>query len=190
MSLKPEILTHPNIPKPLHGMNPRSIMGQEKWDILRQEVYAKTNYTCIACGVKKQNAKKHQWLEAHEYYDIDYKKGTVTIKDIYPLCHYCHNFIHSGRLAMIVDSEKTEEEVIEILEHGFEILKKNNLDVFPFTLQLAESLGVNTKGVKPYDLVDSDVDWSNWKLIYNGKEYKSKFASQDDWQEHYSRGVR
>lgn len=183
--LKPEILTHPNIPKPLHGMNPRSIMGQEKWDILRQEVYAKTDYTCIACGVAKQDAKKHKWLEAHEYYDINYKKGIVTIKDIYPLCHYCHNFIHSGRLSMIIGREKTEEEVIEILEHGFNILKKNKLKAFPFTVELAKNLGVDIKEVESYKIENSNVGWSKWILIYDGKEYKSKFKSYEDWQEHY-----
>lgn len=48
--LEPVVLTHQNIPKPLHGLNPRTIKGQQWWDVagkLADEGY------CIACGIAK-----------------------------------------------------------------------------------------------------------------------------------------
>jgi len=185
MKLKPEILTHPHIPKPLHGLNPRTILGKDWWDITRQKAYKSTDYHCVACGVKKQEAKKFHWLEAHEYWNIDYTKGIAEVISIEPLCHYCHNFIHSGRLAMIINKDKSEEEVKDILEHGFKIISDNNLQCFPFTLDLAEDLNANTFNVKSYDNQISSVDWSEWKIILEGKEYKSKFKNYEEWKKYY-----
>lgn len=184
--LRPEILTHPNIPKPLHEVNPRNIMGKERWDIVRQEVYAANNYHCVACGVHKSKAKKHQWLEAHEFYSIDYEKGVVEIESLQPLCHYCHNFIHSGRLSMILGKEKSKVEVIDILEYGFQVLALAELEAFPFTVELADSLGADTFGVKPYKNKSKSIaKWEDWRLIWDGKEYPPKYKTYVEWQQRY-----
>ena len=186
--LKPEILTHPNVPKPLHGISPRTIMGQAWWDKTRREVYAKYDYICVACGVPKTEAMFHKWLEAHEYWKIDYETGICEIISIEPLCHACHNFIHSGRLSMIIGKEKSQSEAIQILEHGFKILADNKLQAFPFTVYLAERLEAETFGVDSYYLPDGDVAWSDWKLVFEGNEYHSRFSSFDDWKAHYKNG--
>lgn len=183
--LKPSILCHPHIPKPLHGVAPREIMGNDWWDKTRQEVYKSTNYHCAACGIHKSEAKKHKWLEAHEFWKICYETGICEITSIEPLCHYCHNFIHSGRLSMILGKEKSEQEVKDILEHGFSILSKNNLECFEFTLQFAKKLGCKTYNVKPYYLPLTDPEWEDYVLIWNGKEYRSKFKSYKDWLSYY-----
>jgi len=81
-----------------------------------------------------------------------------------------------------------KEEIIEILEHGFRILAKNKLKCFPFTLYFARSLYANTCGVDAYDLPDGNVAWSDWKLIWNGHEYHSKFKSFAEWKSFYQNG--
>ncbi len=162
--LHPEILMHPNIPKPLHEVNPRNIMGQAAWDVIRKEAYASTNYHCIACGVHKSEAK-----------------GRVEIDRIIPLCHYCHNFIHSGRLSMILGKEKEEDEVIEILEHGFKVLADAGLSAFHFTVHLAHELGADDHGVVPSITPDGETPaWEDWRLVWEGNEYPPKYKTYED----------
>ena len=187
MILKPEILAHPNIPKPLHGISTRTIEGDTWWNAVRPHIYARYDYHCIACGVAKQDAKKHQWLEAHEFWQIDYNTGICEIESIEPLCHYCHNFIHSGRLRMIMGKEKSEDEVVEILEHGFKILSDNDIKCFMGTLSFGQDIGCNTYDVLPYYLPDVNIPWGQWKLIWKDKEYHSMFASFEAWREFYRR---
>jgi hypothetical protein len=165
---RPEILLHPNIPKPLHGLAPRVIKGQEWWDVVRQETYAKAGYCCEACGVPKQDAEYHRWLEAHELYEIDYKAGRMVFKELVALCHACHNYIHSGRMQILVDKGEMDEEKMEhILKRGDKILKDAKL-----------------KKPKPPTECAS---WADWVLIFEGEKYKGAFKSFKDWKNFYGR---
>lgn len=186
MNLKPEILTHPNIPKPLHGISPRTIMGQRWWDNKRQEVYRSTEYHCIACGVHKTEARGPKWLEAHESFEIDYNTGICTIRSIEPLCHYCHNFIHSGRLFV---NDTTNKFKIDVLNHGFDIIRKNDLKCFYITIDIAVRLGIKIWGIKKYTpVISKGVRWQDWKIVFNDKEYRSKFKNYEEWSNFYSKG--
>lgn len=183
--MNPEILTHPHIPPPLQDVNPRTIMGTEWWNIQRQVAYKSENYHCSACGVHKSQARKHQWLEAHEYYKFDYYEGFLEFVKLVPLCHYCHNFIHSGRLSMIENKEKPTAEIKEILEHGFNILSLHQLECFWFTLDYAQKLGVDTKKVQKYKISGRNISWNEWYLLFNGQKYYSKFKNQTEWENFY-----
>ena len=182
---KPEVLQHPNIPKPLHGLAPRVILGQDWWDKTRQEAYASTDYHCIACGIHKTDAKYHRWLEAHEDYTIDYEEGIMKVNKIIPLCHSCHNFIHSGRLSMVSKTADQINKAREILKHGFAVLEANNLDAFYGTIIVAGRLAVphNCKPIE--EDVDKFAKWNDWKMIIDGKEYYSKFKDYEEWSNHY-----
>jgi hypothetical protein len=168
--LRPELLTHPNIPKPLHGLNPRSLLGQEWWDRHRREAAAKYDYCCWACGIRGRDARYHQWLEGHEVYLYDYENGAATLSEIASLCHSCHNFIHSGRLGMLLrKKEITEEKFTDIINHGQVILRENNLTPMKAPIKTAP--------------------WNEWKLIVDGKEYRGRFKNYEEWENYYSGGV-
>ena len=78
--------------------------------------------------------------------------GVCVVERIIPLCHYCHNFIHSVRLYMAAGVENSEQECVNILEHGFQILKRNGLKCFGGTLAVAEALGARCFGVEAAEL--------------------------------------
>jgi len=174
MKLEPEILCHHRIPESLHYINPRTIEGRQWWDKTRLEVYASTDYHCLACGVHKKKAKIKKWLEAHEFWNINYETGECTITKIVPLCHCCHNFIHTGRLEALLQKQTISRTYVKtVLEHGFEILAKNNLQCFPLTLKLAESIKANTFGVTSFE-IKTELNKKDFYLNWQGKIYKKE----------------
>lgn len=163
--LRPEVLLSPNIPKPMHCVCPRDILGRNWWNKTRKEAYKSTEYHCIACGVHKSAAKSRQWLEGHELYETDYAKGRHKYIETVPLCHFCHNGIHTGRLRMLLDSGKIHQaKYVAILQHKDRILSQAKL-IMPL----------------PYD--GPIAEWSKWRLILNGKLYPPKFKSYEEWEQ-------
>ena len=108
----------------------------------------------------------------------------MKIKEIVPLCHSCHNFIHSGRLWM-VNKKTNPHKILDILSHGFKILKDNKLDVSIHSIYIAELM--NFKHNSKYTIFDKEIcpEWSQWCLILDGKKYYSKFKNMKEWQKYY-----
>lgn len=164
----PKILCHPNIPKPLHGVNPRTIFGQEWWDKNRQITYAENNYHCFACGTHKQDALFHKWLEAHEFYLYDYENGRITFDHLVALCHACHNYIHDGRMRMLVNTEQMEiSKYNTIVEHGDLLIEQSDLK--------------HERSVRHHHA--SSVAWEDWRMIISGKEYGPSTQSFHQWKQ-------
>ena len=160
---RPEVLLQNNTVKPLHRVVPRIILGREWWDQTRQAAYEATNFHCIACGVPKRLAKWHQWLEGHEVYRINYRKGRMTYIETVALCHSCHNFIHDGRLRALVDkAEITWEKYNSIMNHGMAVLEEAKL-------------------MKPRPYKGPIARWEDWRLALFGKEYPPVFANYKEW---------
>lgn len=150
----------------MHGVAPRVIKGKAWWDAKRQEAYKSTNYHCAACGVHKSRAKYHQWLEAHELYDLDYLRGRMVLREIVPLCHSCHNYIHSGRMrALVAKGEFSPKKRRAIHRHGDIILDKAKLTRKKYSGVVA--------------------DWGKWRMVIDGEEYPPKCPSFREWKRVY-----
>lgn len=172
---RPEILLCPNIPQPMHGMAPRVVLGQKWWDATRKAAYASTDYCCLACSVYKFDAECKQWLEGHELYDVDYARGRMIYLETVPLCHYCHNYIHDGRLnAMIKKRQISRAKYVAILQHGDRVLA----DAGPERLTHKE----REQAVTNLHLKGGVAAWKDWRLVIDGKEYEPKFKSPEQWQ--------
>lgn len=173
---RPELLYHPSIPAPMHGVNPRTIIGKVRWDKVRRRAYARNNDCCWVCGVHRSKAPVKRWLEAHEIYDIDYRKGRMKLREIVALCRLCHSYVHRRRIEILVDKKKIQPKFLRrVLTHGNTIL--------------------NRTGAKPWYNVEkvikemalSKVKWTKWHLIFEGKKYYSKFTGPNDWQNYYGK---
>ena len=166
--LRPEVLLLPQIPKPMHGLAPRVVLGTKWWDETRQACYKSTDYHCVACGVHKTQARGPKWLEAHERYRTDYKVCRLYYLEAVPLCHFCHNYIHQGRLQALLEKHQiTQHKFVQIMQHGERVLVKAGL-------------------LRPEHQEIDLAQWSKWRLVLFGKMYKPKFKTFQAWAKHFN----
>lgn len=172
----PAILLCPNVPKPLHGVNPRTILGDNWWNRTRREAYASTNYRCKACGVHKTKAKYHAWLEGHEWYIIDYEAGLMTYTHTVPLCHFCHNYIHDGRMRNLLrKGDLHHSKYAQIIKHGDEVLRQAGL---------SRLSGVDRDAAIREAILDNRIArWDEWRLSLFGKLYPPKYKDAAHWEQ-------
>lgn len=198
----PNILNHPNIPKPLHGLSPRVVKGDVWWDQTRKDAYARHGYRCAACGVPKSEAAWHKWLEGHEIYRFDYFAGSMVFDRVEPLCHACHVFIHSGRLEKVVEKSNDMPlfKALAILYHGFSVLKKEGIKPsyqtslvylrmrYPKEPPSYHKKILTSRGIFPPAKLRALPNWPDWYLEIDGEKFYSKFLSQSDWEREYLGG--
>lgn len=176
--LQPELLGQANIPKPLHGINPRTIMGANAWKSHRQQIIQNHPY-CAACGLETLK------LDLHEDYIIDYNKAIMKVKQYVPLCKDCHLFIHSGFLITQISAGViSRQEAKRIMSRGLEICSKNNVSIFVVGYNLAKHLNIDVRQVKSWS-PKTNTAWSSWRLEYKNKIYKG--LTKNEWTKRYSK---
>jgi hypothetical protein len=137
------------------GVNPRSILGSVWWNKEKKQAKQKSNFRCHACGIHYRKAKGKQWLEGHEQYDIDCFKGIMTYIGTVALCHYCHNFIHIGRMrSLLAKGQMKFAKYSAIIKHAESVLDR---------------IGKTQDDVMKLPPIES---WSpKWCLMIDGKKY-------------------
>lgn len=159
----PRVLLHQQLPKPMHGLCPRVVLGQAWWDAERFAAYASTDQHCLACGVARYGDERWPHLEAHESFKIDYPRGQMTYVRAIPLCRPCHAFIHAGRTEILFKQGKiAAKEYWAIMRHGRAVLKRAGL-----------------KPLLPYD--GPIAAWSAWRMVVGGVEYKPLWRDYEHW---------
>lgn len=163
--LRPEILLGPQIPKPMRGVNPRTVLGVAWWNQTRSEAYRSTSYHCAACGAWKHKAKGRSWLEGHELYEIDYARGTMRYLETVPLCHYCHAYVHRGRLEALLEQGKiTHAKYAAVVQHGDQVLREARL------------------GPKVLDrYIGPFAEWSKWRMLVGRRRIRPKYKDLEAW---------
>ncbi len=171
----PSILLCPNIPKPMHGVAPRIVIGPKWWKKTSKAAYESTGFHCKACEVHKSAAQSRQWMEGHELYDIDYQRGRMTYVETVPLCNYCHNYIHDGRLnALLTKGKVSHAKYTSVIQHGDSVLRRAGLKRLNFATrqELIIDLLLNNR-MAP---------WKDWRMVFQGKEYPPKFKTEAQWR--------
>lgn len=193
----PKLILMDSIPRPLSGVNPRSIKGRTWWDKTRKQAYKYNNYYCHACGVYKLDAKIFQRLEAHEKYVIDYLNYRMKFIGVTALCHCCHAVIHAGRTTKLyLDNKLDENKFNAIAKHGKEMMKKYKMrpnNAFRYMELIYDGLYPEEAQEiinKEYNSENKYIDmnnWSSWRLVFEGRLYEPKFKSLEQWTKYYAK---
>lgn len=194
------LLCMPNLPKPLHSLAPRTIVGQARWNIMRTKCYMDADYTCQACGKYLGIGK----TQAHELYSINYENQTSKFERCVTLCGQCHELIHSGRTYTLYrkgDSRYNKDYLLKLAKRGMKLVwdynashPENQLKMYGTLVEWAkdEELGkwlkpmIEQYDIKFYAATDPHEDkksWGKWRLLYDGKKYEPKYKDAKEWEE-------
>lgn len=193
------LVAMPNIPKPLHGVNPRTLLGNATWNRLRKACYFNAHDTCEICGAQPENLRHRH---GHEVYEIDYAHGTAKFVRVFCVCSLCHlACIHTGRAITLWKQNNPlypTEFLLEGAEHAFKIIHDYNEDNPKADLrayatfleylkhdELREPMEklIEKYNIKFYKEVEGMVDWGDWKLLIGTDEYPTPYKNEKDWKE-------
>ena len=194
------LLTMPNLPKPMHTVAPRNIIGPTAWDKMRRLCYYKAGYKSEISG---EDGSTPGSLHGHEGYTIDYANGTSTFVRAFAITPLEHvYFIHSGRMLTLFKRGNplySKAKVLEGVEHGFRLIHdwnvahpdKPKLKVYATFLDYLKEPELENEMeelIQKYKIEFWAEDkkrlapWGDWRMIFNGKEYPTPYKDQHEWE--------
>jgi hypothetical protein len=122
-------------------------------------------------------------LEAHEVYDINWEQGRSIFTEVTALCHFCHQFIHSGMIkARVEKGDYDPRKQDAIREHGYRILWNAGLEPSEWS-----RMNFERNYVPPYEFLNMEMaDWEEWRLIVGDKIFEPLFANEDEYNDYYN----
>jgi hypothetical protein len=80
------------------------------------------------------------------------------------LCHYCHSYIHVGRMQALLEQGKiTHAKYAAVIQHGDSVLAMAGL-------------------CRPLPHTGETAPWQAWRLVLDGKEYPPLYETFDEWK--------
>ncbi len=92
-----------------------------------------------------------------------------------PLCHYCHNYIHDGRMRDLLEKGLLHQsKYVAIIQHGDRVLQDAGLKRLAYDERAQQIMLLELEGkIAP---------WSKWRLVIGRKVYPPKFKTLEEWQ--------
>lgn len=195
------IIAMPNVPAPLHGVAPRTVLGDSTWTHMRKRCYYDAGYKSQISGEWLDGSSSDARCHAHELYSYDYTKGTAFFERAVCISPLEHNFIHSGRMLTMYKKGNPlmpKKYLLKIVENGFRIINewnkanpdKRQLRAYATLADYAKTPGIAKEVrelIDKYDIkfykedVDYTARWSNWKLKIGDKEYPTPYKDRKEW---------
>lgn len=197
------IIAMPNVPTPLHGCCPRTLLGQSTWDHIRKKCYFDARYKSQISGDDLDGSHSDKKCNAHELYSYDYTKGTAYFERAVCISPVEHNFIHSGRMLTMYKKGNPlmpKSYLLKIVENGFRIISEWNkahpdkkpLRAYATLVDYARTPGIAkevTELIEKYDIKFYKEDtaylprWEDWSLKIGNREYPTPYKDRDEWAE-------
>lgn len=195
------IIAMPNVPAPLHGCAPRTILGSSTWTHMRKKCYFDADYKSQITGKPLDGQDSDAKCQAHELYSYDYTAGTAYFERAVCISPMEHNFIHSGRMLTMYKKGNPlmpKNYLLKVVENGFKIIyewnkahpKRRPLRVYATLADYATTPGIEEEIcelIDKYEIKfykeDSQymADWSKWKLRIGKNDYPTPYKNREEW---------
>lgn len=110
------LITMPNIPKPLHALPPRNVMGKTAWDRARKLCYFKADYKCEICGCEPPKGQLHCLERGSQVLTIDGWKNIETVSTNDRVAQFVPS---TGRIEFVNPTSTTKHHEDNIVHIGY-----------------------------------------------------------------------